>query len=107
MGLFGPKKLPTFPSNMLSYIQIEGEAIKNANDKQMISSYAHGKLDKVDWYIQILKSGSDKYVVPHSLEHLQDLRKRLQAAIKKIMDMPIPKGGRPLMNIKYPKGYEG
>jgi len=106
--MFGkPKKLPKFPSNMLSYIQIEGEAIKNANDKQMISSYAHGKLEKIDWYIQVLKSGSDKYVVPHSLEHLQDLRQRLQAIINKIMATPIPKGDRPLIDIKYPKGYDG
>ena len=73
----------------------------------MISSYAHGKLEKVDWYIQVLKSGSDKYVVPHSLEHLQDLRQRLQAIINKLMATPIPKGDRPLMDIKYPKGYEG
>ena len=106
--MFGkPKKLPKFPSNMLSYIQIEGEAIKDANDKQMISSYAHGKLEKIDWYIQVLKSGSDKYVVPHSLEYLQDLRERLLAVIKGVMDTPIPKGGRPLMDIKYPEGYEG
>jgi hypothetical protein len=73
----------------------------------MISSYAHGKLEKIDWYIQLLKSGSDKYVVPYSLEHLQDLRQRIQAIIKVIMTRPIPKSGRPLMDIKYPKGYEG
>jgi len=102
-----PKKLKKIPANLLSYIQIEGEAIKDANDKQMISSYAHGKLEKIDWYIQLLKSGSDKYVVPHSLEHLQDLRQRLQAIIKVIMATPIPKGDRPLMDIKYPKDYEG
>jgi len=106
--MFGrPKKLPKFPANMLSYIQIEGEAIKDANDKQMISSYAHSKLEKIDWYIEVLKSGSNKYVVPHSLEHLQDLRERLLAVIKGVMDVPIPKGDRSLMDIKYPEGYEG
>ena len=106
--MFGrPKKLPKFPANMLSYIQIEGEAIKDANDKQMIASYAYGKLEKIDWYIEVLKSGSNKYVVPHSLEHLQNLLEGLQAVIKGVMDTPIPKGGRPLMDIKYPEGYEG
>jgi hypothetical protein len=106
--MFGrPKKLKKIPSNLLSYIQIEGEAIKDANDKQMISSYAHNKLDMIDWYIQVLKSGSNKYVVPHSLEHLQDLRERLQTVINGVLARPIPKGGRPLMDIKYPEGYEG
>ena len=37
--LFGPKKLPRIPSDLVSYIQIETEAIKDYNDKQMISSY--------------------------------------------------------------------
>ena len=106
--MFGrPKKLKKIPSNLLSYIQIEGEAIKDANDKQMIASYAYGKLDTIDWYIQVLKSGSNKYAVPHSLEHLQDVRERLLTIIKGVLATPIPKGDRPLMDIKYPKGYEG
>jgi len=106
--MFGrPKKLKKIPSNLLSYIQIEGEAIKDANDKQMISSYAHGKLDTIDWYIDLLKSSSTKYVVPHSLEHLQDVRERLLTIIKGVLATPLPKGGKPLMDIEYPKGYEG
>ena len=106
--MFGrPKKLKKIPANLLSYIQIEGEAIESANDKQMIASYAYGKLETIDWYIQLQKSGSNKYVVPHSLEHLRDLRERLLIIIKGVLDTPIPKGGRPLMDIKYPKDYEG
>lgn len=40
--------------------------IKDANDKQMISSYCLGKLEKVNWYIEPLDAGSKKYIVPHS-----------------------------------------
>ena len=45
--MFGkPKKLKRIPYDLAAYCQIEAEAIKDANDKQMISSYCLGKLEK-------------------------------------------------------------
>jgi len=41
------KKLKKIPYDLVSYIQIETEAIKDFNDKQMISSYCLGKLKTV------------------------------------------------------------
>jgi len=106
--MFGrPKKLKRIPSDLLPYIQIEGEAIKDVNDKHMITSYAYSKLDIIDWYIDLLNNDSKKYVVPHSMEFLQGIRQQLLTIIKKIMDTPIPKADRPLIDIKYPKGYDG
>ena len=47
--MFGkPKKLKKIPYDLVSYIQIETEAINDANDKMMISSYCLGKLEKVN-----------------------------------------------------------
>ena len=37
MGLLGKKKLKKIPYDLAAYCQIEAEAIKDANDKQMIS----------------------------------------------------------------------
>ena len=48
MGLFGKKKLKKIPYDLVSYILIETEGIKDANDKQMISSYCLGYLEKVN-----------------------------------------------------------
>ena len=51
--MFGkPKKLSKIPSDLVSYIQIETEAIRDSNDKMMISSYCLSKLDLVNWYIE-------------------------------------------------------
>ena len=107
MGIFGVKKLKKIPLNTVSYIQIEGEAIKDANDKQMISSYCLNKLEMVNWYLELLEVGSKKYVVPHSKAHLEAVRDQLMACHKQIMATPIPKGNRPIVDIKYPEGYEG
>ena len=107
--MFGkPKKLKKIPYDLVSYIQIETEAIKDANDKMMISSYCLGKLEKVNWYISILQSDSEKYIVPHTLPQLESIRDQLQECHKQIMQKKISDPQeRPLIDIKYPKGYEG
>ena len=103
-----PKKLKKIPSDLVSYIQIETEAIGDANDKQMISSYCLHKLEVVNWYLELLENGSKKYIVPQSKAHLEMVRDQLMAAHKAIMSVKIanPKD-RPLLDIKYPKDFEG
>ena len=103
-----PKKLKKIPYDLVSYIQIETEAIRDANDKMMISSYCLSKLELVNWYLELLEVGSKKYVVPQSKEHLEMLRDQLIACHKAIMSVKInPPNERPLISVNYPKGYEG
>lgn len=103
-----PKKLKRIPYDLVSYITIETESIKDANDKMMISSYCLGKLKTVEWYIELLRVGSEKYIVPHSLSELESIRSQLRSCHERIMRVPIKNPNeRPLFDIKYPKGYEG
>jgi len=104
---FFVKKLKKIPSDLVAYISIETEAIKDANDKMMIASYCLGKLEIVEWYIELLEVGSNKYVVPHTKPQLEAIRTQLLACYKKRMATPIPKAERPIIDIKYPAGYEG
>jgi len=102
------RKLKKIPSDLVSYIQIETEAIKDTNDKMMISSYCLHKLEVVNWYLELLEAGSRKYIVPQSKAHLEMVRDQLMACHKAIMSVKITKPkDRPLLDIKYPKGYEG
>ena len=108
MGLFGAKKLKKIPSDLVAYIQIECEAIRDSNDKMMISSYCLGKLELVEWYIELLEVGSKKYTVPHSKSHLENIKSQLLECHKMIMAVKITNpNDRPLLDIRYPKGYEG
>lgn len=104
---FGVKKLKKIPTDLVAYITIETEAIRDSNDKMMISSYCLGKIEIVEWYIELLEVGSKKYVVPHTKPYLETVRTQLLACFKKIMDTSIPKKDRPMFDIQYPKGYEG
>jgi hypothetical protein len=108
MGLFGKKKLKRIPADLAPYIAIETEAIKDSNDKAMISSYCINKLELVEWYIALLEAGSKKYIVPQSKAQLENIRSQLLACHKDIMAVKITNpSNRPIIDIKYPKGYEG
>jgi hypothetical protein len=105
---FGVKKLKKIPSDLLAYIQIETEAIENSNDKMLIASYTLSKIEIVEWYIELLTVGSKKYIVPHRKEYLENLRLQLLECYKNIMKVKITKvRDRPIIDIKYPKGYDG
>lgn len=105
---FGVKKLKKIPVDLVAYVQIEAEAINDANDKLMIASYCLGKIEIVEWYIELIETGNKKYIVPHTKTYLESVRTQLLACYKKIMDTPVKKNNeRPLIDIKYPRGYEG
>lgn len=108
MRLLGAEKLKKIPHDLIPYICIETEAISDANDKMMIASYCTSKLELISWYIELLEVGSKKYIVPHTKQYLEEIRDQLRICYKKIMDVKItnPKD-RPIIDIKYPKGYEG
>ena len=102
------KKLKRISYDVVSYIQIETEAIRDFNDKHMISGYCLSKLELVNWYIELLESGSEKYIVPQSKAYLERVRDELIECHKQIMKTQITSPGeRPILDIKYPKGYEG
>ena len=105
---FGVKKLKKIPTDLVAYITIETEAIETPNDKMMIASYCLSKIEIVEWYIELLEVGSKKYVVPHSKPYLENIRTQLLACYKKIMDTKVSTNkDRPIIDIQYPKGYEG
>lgn len=105
---FGVKKLKRIPNDLVAYISIETDAIETPNDKLMIASYCLSKIEIVEWYIELLEVGSKKYIVPHSLPFLQNVRTQLLQCYKNIMAVKVSSNrNRPIIDIQYPKGYEG
>jgi hypothetical protein len=102
-----PKKLKRIPSNIIPYVQIEGEAVQDANDKQMIVYYAYAKMELIDFYIEVLTTKNKKYIVPHSLDYLKSLQRDLTAAIKSVMDRPLPKASQWNVKVDYPDDWGG
>jgi hypothetical protein len=105
---WGVKKLKKIPADLIPYIIIEIESIQDTNDKMIIVSYICGKLELVDWYIQVLDVGSKKYIVPHTKPQLQRIKTQLLDCYKKAMDIKIVNPNiSTSKNTNYPPGYEG
>ena len=105
---FGVKKLKKIPRDIVAYITIEAESIQDANDKMMIASYCLGKLEIVEWYIELIDTANPKYVVPHPRLYLVSLRTQLLDCYNKIMDTKIQNSAnRPIIKVDYPAGLEG
>ena len=97
------KKLKKIPYDLVSYIQIETETIEDADDKMMIASYCLGKLQLVEWYIQLIDTNNPNYIVPQTREQLVMIRDQLKECHKEIMKVKIKRPGeRPLFDIHYP-----
>lgn len=74
----------------------------------MISGYCLGKLELVDWYIELLEVGFKKYIVPQNKAYLEGVRDQLMECHKQIMKTKKNQTSeRPIIDIKYPKRYEG
>lgn len=96
------KKLKKIPYDLVSYIQIETETIEDADDKMMIASYCLGKLQLVEWYIQLIDTDNPNYIVPQTKEQLVMIRDQLKECYKEIMKVKIKRPGeRPLFDIRY------
>lgn len=106
--IFGKKELKRIDPNEVDYIAVKIQDIKNNNDKMMIVSYIHSKLDLVEYYISIMENPklSKKYNIPHSLNQLYDVKKRLLLLRKTAIEYKIPERNKGIL-VSWPSGYEG
>ena len=105
---FFKKELKRINPADLDYIQVQMSTIRSENDKMMLITYIYSKIDLIDYYISILKNPkySKKYYVPHTLDQLQNMRKRLEAYRLDVLNYKLPERNRPYV-ITWPDGYEG
>lgn len=104
---FGVKKLKKIPNDLVAYITIETECIRDANDKMMLVSYTLGKIELIEWYIELIDVGSKKYIVPQDKKTLQRIRLQLIECYKNIMKVDVSNRKEKENNNPWPKGYEG
>ena len=102
------RNLKRIDPNEISYIDIKIQDIKTIDDKMMIVSYIHNKLDLVEYYISILENPktAKKYRIPHTLDQLQRTRQHLLNALDLAMKARLPEKYKGLL-VAYPTGYEG
>lgn len=90
-----PKKLKPIPRDIVSYITVEMNAIRDSNDQAMIAGYCSAKLELVDFYLNCIDTQDDRYVVPHTKQYLTQMQSELNNLLKRILQVkPVNKYDR-------------
>lgn len=102
------KNLKPIDSNLLDYIFTKINSIRSENDRMMILSYIHFKIDTVEYYLSIYADSkmAKKYNIPHSEDQLRRILKRLNELRIEALRYKIPDRNKGLL-VAYPQGYEG
>lgn len=105
---FGTHNLKRIDPAELDYVDVKINQIKSEDDKMMLVSYIHSKIDEVEYYISILEnpSISKKYNIPHSIDQLQHMKKRLLLLRDAVLKYRIPERNKGIL-VAWPAGYEG
>lgn len=105
-----PKKLKPLPArDIVSYITIEMNNVRDANDQAMLAGYTCSKLELCDFYINCIDTSDDRYVVPHDRAYLVRFQSDLNRLLTQILAIkPINKQDRVWkVNVTYPEGWRG
>lgn len=102
------KELKRIDPVEIDYIGSKINSIQDENDRMMIISYIHHKLDLVDYYIEILSNEKTarKYSIPHTIQQLMKIKNILLDYRIKALKQPLPVKNRGLL-VSWADGYEG
>ena len=102
------KELKRIDPVEIDYIGSKISSIQDENDRMMIISYIHHKLDLVDYYIEIMSNPKTaaRYNIPHTLPQLIKIKNTLTDYRIQALKQPLPLKNRGLL-VSWADGYEG
>lgn len=102
------KELKRIDPVEIDYIGSKISSIQDENDRMMIISYIHHKLDLVDYYIEIMSNPKTaaRYNIPHTLPQLIKIKNTLTEYRIQALKQPLPLKNRGLL-VSWADGYEG
>lgn len=102
------KELKRIDPVEIDYIGSKISTIQDENDRMMIVSYIHHKLDLVDYYIEIMSNPktASKYSIPHTLPQLMKIKNILTDYRIQALKQPLPLKNKGLL-VAWADGYEG
>lgn len=102
-----PKKLKPFPADLIPYITVEMNDIKDANDQAMLSGYISSKIELCDFYITCIDTNDARYIVPHTRQYLVNLNKQLNDLLARVLKIKPINRNSTMWKVNLPDGYQG
>jgi len=102
-----PKKLKPISRDIVPYVNEQMRNIKTSNDQAMIAGYVSNKLEFIDFYITVIDTNDERFIVPHSRDYLISLQNDLNRLLTQILNIrPVNKYDR-IWKMNLPEGYQG
>lgn len=102
-----PKKLKPITRDIVPYVNEQMRNIGSTNDQAMLAGYVSNKLEFIDFYITVIDTHDDRFIVPHSRDYLVSLQNDLNRLLTQILNTrPVNKYER-VWKMNLPAGYEG
>lgn len=102
-----PKKLKPIPRDVIAYITVEMNAVKDSNSQAMLAGYTCSKLDLVDFYINVIDVQDERYIVPHTRQYLVQMQSDLNRLLQQILNIRPRNFGNPRLwkaGVTLPEG---
>ena len=102
------KKMDRIDPATVDYVMVRKDDIKSNDDKLMLITYIYGKLDLINYYLDIMDNPkyAKRYIFANSRNELIRMRDQLEKLKTEILDYRIPEV-RYGVQIMYPDGYTG
>jgi hypothetical protein len=84
-----PKKLKPITRQTIVYIQTSIAEIRDANDRSILAGYCASKLELVDFYLTVLDTQDERYIVPHNRQYLTAVQTQLNALLAQILSVKV------------------
>ena len=100
-----PKKLKPIPRDIITYVNEQMRTISTSRDQAMLASYVSNKLEFVDFYITVIDTHDDRFIVPHTRDYLVTMQNDLNRLLNQILHVqPVNKYER-VWKLTYPDSY--
>lgn len=97
-----PKKLKPIPRDVVAYITCEMNDIRSANDQAMLSGYTCSKIELVDFYLTCIDTQDPRYIVPHSKQYLDYMKRELERLLTQILNIRPINRSEQIWRVNYP-----
>lgn len=93
------KKLKRISKESVGYVKIRGANAPDADTLCMIVSYGYSVMERCEWYMSLIQSQDQRYIVPQSYGELENIKNMMNTVLEGLLKNPIVKKNSPVLDM--------
>ena len=90
------KKLKRISKESVAYVKIRGMNAPDADTLSMVIAYGYSVLERCEWYMELIQTKNDRYIVPQSYGELDSIRVAMENVLDKLLENPVVRKRNPI-----------